>query len=123
MESEGGHGPGPLHADRMVLVSSLATITFLGEQLDLIEPDAAVPVAGRLTERQWPVRHQPVDDPSGHAPGRLLPPVQRQSPPLSDSTPEVEPRARRSAKRVRSSWVITVSRWWWASLRATGVLV
>jgi len=40
----------------------LATITFLGERVDIIGPEAAVLVAGQATERQCSVRHQPVDD-------------------------------------------------------------
>jgi hypothetical protein len=45
----------------------LATITFLGEQQDITDPEAAVLVAGQTTERQCCVRRQPVDDLSGHA--------------------------------------------------------
>ena len=40
----------------------LVTITFLGEQEDITDPEAAVLVAGQTTERQCSVRRQPVDD-------------------------------------------------------------
>jgi hypothetical protein len=45
----------------------LATITFLGEQQDITDPEAAVLVAGQTTERRCSVRRQLVDDLSGHA--------------------------------------------------------
>jgi hypothetical protein len=45
----------------------LATITFLAEQQDITDPEAAVLVAGQTTERQCSVRRQPVDDLSAHA--------------------------------------------------------
>ncbi len=44
----------------------MTTITFLGERQDITDPEAAVLVAGQTTERQCSIRHQPVDDPSGH---------------------------------------------------------
>jgi len=55
----------------------LATITFLGDQQDITNPEAAVLVAGQTTERRCSVRQQPADDLSDHAhrvtrPGRLL---------------------------------------------------
>ena len=39
----------------------MTTITFLGEQQDIIDPEAAVLVAGQTTERRCSVRHPPVD--------------------------------------------------------------
>jgi hypothetical protein len=45
----------------------LATITLLGEQQDITDPEAAVLVVGQTTERRCSVHHQPVDDLSGHA--------------------------------------------------------
>jgi hypothetical protein len=45
----------------------LATITFLGEQQDITDPEAAVLVAGQTTERRCSVRQQPVENLSGHA--------------------------------------------------------
>ena len=48
-------------------VPLLTTITFLGERLDIFDPDAAVLVAGHTTERRSSVRQRPIDDLSGHA--------------------------------------------------------
>jgi hypothetical protein len=44
-----------------------ATITFLGEQQDLTDPEAAVLVAEQTTVRRCSVRQQAVEDLSGHA--------------------------------------------------------
>jgi hypothetical protein len=45
----------------------LATITFLGEQQDITNPEAAVLFAGQPMEHRGSVHQQPVDDLSGHA--------------------------------------------------------
>ena len=45
--------------------STRVTITFLGEQQDIIDPEAAILVAGQTTSRQSSVLKQPVDDLSG----------------------------------------------------------
>ncbi len=45
----------------------LGEITFLAEQQDITDPEAAVLVAGQTTERHCSVRRQPVDDLSAHA--------------------------------------------------------
>jgi hypothetical protein len=45
--------------------SPVATITFLGEQQDISDPETALP--RRTTDRQCSVRQQPVNDLSGDA--------------------------------------------------------
>ena len=45
----------------------LTTITFLGEQRAISDPEAAVLGTGQTTERECSVRQQAVDDLSGHA--------------------------------------------------------
>ena len=47
--------------------SRLTTITFLGEEQDITDPETAVLVAGQTTERQCSVHGQLVDHLSGHA--------------------------------------------------------
>jgi hypothetical protein len=44
------------------------TITFLGEQQDIIDPEAAILVAGQTRSRQSSVLKQPVDELSGRPP-------------------------------------------------------
>ena len=52
------------------------TITFLGEQQDIIGPEAAILVGGQTTKRKGSVHQQPVEDlsglPPGHPTSRLL---------------------------------------------------
>jgi hypothetical protein len=60
-----GRYPGPIGTRSECAANSTrstrATITFLGEQQDIIDPVAAILVAGRMTEHQCSVRQQPVD--------------------------------------------------------------
>lgn len=59
-------------------LAPLGTITFLGEQQDVTDPEAAVLVVGQTTERQCSVCQQPVDDLSGrthHVTGQAVQPA------------------------------------------------